>query len=66
MQHLKKMMVVVLGILVSIQTVAQTTATKGFLNRSIRVVVPYVAGGPMDFIKAIEDMESITGFVGKK
>jgi tripartite-type tricarboxylate transporter receptor subunit TctC len=50
MKHLKKMMVVGLGILVSIQAVAQTTANKDFPNRSIRVVVPYVAGGPMDFI----------------
>lgn len=50
MEHFKKMMVIVLGILVSMQTVAQTTATKDFPNRSIRVVVPYVAGGPMDFI----------------
>jgi tripartite-type tricarboxylate transporter receptor subunit TctC len=50
MKHLKKMLVVGLGILVSLQSEAQTTATKDFPNRSIRVVVPYVAGGPMDFI----------------
>jgi tripartite-type tricarboxylate transporter receptor subunit TctC len=50
MKHLKKMMVVGLGILLTLQVEAQTTATKDFPNRSIRVVVPYVAGGPMDFI----------------
>jgi len=50
MKHLKKMMVVGLGILLSLQVEAQTTTAKDFPNRSIRVVVPYVAGGPMDFI----------------
>ena len=50
MKHLKKMLVVGLGILVSLQAEAQTAAIKDFPNRSIRVVVPYVAGGPMDFI----------------
>ena len=50
MKHLKNMLLVGLAILVSLQAEAQTTAIKDFPNRSIRVVVPYVAGGPMDFI----------------
>jgi tripartite-type tricarboxylate transporter receptor subunit TctC len=52
MKLYKKIPIVIAGFYVStlaFQTMAQSTS-KDFPNRSVRVVVPYVAGGPMDFI----------------
>ncbi len=52
MKLYKKIPIALAGLYLSIlsfQTMAQSTA-KDFPNRSVRVVVPYVAGGPMDFI----------------
>jgi tripartite-type tricarboxylate transporter receptor subunit TctC len=52
MKLYKKIPIVIAGFYLSIlpfQTMAQSTS-KDFPNRSVRVVVPYVAGGPMDFI----------------
>ena len=52
MKLYKKIPIALAGFYLSIlpfQTMAQSTS-KDFPNRSVRVVVPYVAGGPMDFI----------------
>ena len=41
---------VLLPFFVSAQTTSNSAGIKDYPSRSIRVVVPYVAGGPMDFI----------------